>query len=172
MSTFDWTIVEEQEKARRAWAAATAASPRVKLVTGTPATLLAMQGVDAALMLGMFAHERYGGRPIEERSQVLPTRSAVGPRFVVTPPARAGRLERVLEKDGTSRMTVVPERPLVPEDQTRFAFEQVMAAVNEHNRTYPQDAIRAIGFSPEFIGFDDHVAERARGFVAAITSSR
>ncbi len=62
----------------------------------TARDLMRMPEIDAALMLGMFAHEHYGGGPIIGVSQILSTHSEPGMSpWVVTTPPFAAHIEKL-----------------------------------------------------------------------------
>ena len=91
-------------------------------------------GIDAELMMGMFAHERYGGSPAPGVSQILSTRGEPGmPPWVITTAPLPGHVEERRRPDGTIEHVIAPDEPLTPEQEAYAQFTTVFRRIQEFN---------------------------------------
>ena len=113
--------------------------------------------VDAEIMRGIFAHERYGGMFKVGRSQILSTKGDPQmPPWVATTPPFSGHLETRVQPDGTLRATVVPDKIRLPEEEEYIAFSEVFDEVERFNSGHHEPKITSLSFSPEFLGIPRH----------------
>lgn len=146
-------IAVEHPDAFTLWAAAFHSTAGATVIRGAPSELLMRADLDAVLLLGAMAHERFGGRPQVGRSQVLSSGGRAGvPRWVVTVPSTSGRAEIRTAEGGRREVVVVPERTLAPEEQATVALEESLRAIREHNAERSGEEILTLGVAPEILG--------------------
>ena len=136
------------------WAEVFDGVKEVVLLTVNVQTLMALPEVDALLMMGMFAHERYGGRPIHKESQILSTQGNQGvPLWVVTTAPLSAHLEERRQLNGTARANIVQAEKLTPEEETYIVFTKVFKCIERFNENSERAKIRALGFDLKFLNF-------------------
>lgn len=97
-------------------------------------SLVKLPEIDAVLVRWLFAHERYGGTPQINQSQILSTNGEIGmPSWVVTTPA--------FRSDTT---------PL-PEEYDYTEFSQVFESIEQFNKINKQSNIETLGFELSFL---------------------
>lgn len=114
--------------------------------------LMRLPEVDAIVMMGMFAHERYGGTPIVGRSQILSTTGdpELVP-WVITTPAFAARFEEKREPDGSTRLGIIQDQNLKPWEEAYIIFSEVFQRIAAFNETSKERTIRTLAFDLEFL---------------------
>lgn len=128
--------------------------PKVTIQNVDLITLRTQPEIDALLMLGMFAHERYGGMPEIGQSQIMSTGGEQGtPPWVVTTPPFAGRLEKQYQPDGTVEDKIVEVKKLSVEDKAYIVFDKVFKKVEGFNQQKSEVKIKTLGFELEFLNF-------------------
>jgi hypothetical protein len=110
--------------------------------------------VDAVLMMGMFAHERYGGAPIVGRSQILGSKGDPGliPWVVTTPPFSA-HCEQMRRSGHGVETVVVQDETLNSWNEDYIVFTEVFRRISEFNESHEESKIRTVAFDLEFLGF-------------------
>jgi hypothetical protein len=114
--------------------------PEISFVNIDFKTLVSHLGIDAILIRGLFAHERYGGRPEIDKSSIISTNGEVGmPPWVVTTPAFSQA-----------------EKP-APEDYDYTEFNKVFESIEQFNDECDQKQnIKTLAFEISFLyGFRD-----------------
>ena len=159
-------INERRPALRSQWSDALRGVTSVRLISVHLQELMAMPEVDAIVMMGMFAHERYGGMPVPGRSQILDTGgdARVPPWVVSTAPLAASA--RPVPVD-TTRIEIVPQRPLEPEQQEYLGFREVFGRILEFNEGGTEDRIGTLAVDCEFIRFPLR-EEQPRGEMEAL----
>lgn len=117
-------------------------------------TLMRLPEADAVLMMGMFAHERYGGTPIIGKSQILST--AVDPElapWVITTPPLPAHFEKERQYDGTFETVVVQDQNMPTWEEDYIIFSEVFRCVAEFNDSREEPRIRTLAFDLEFLNF-------------------
>lgn len=110
------------------------------------------QGLDALLVLGIFAHERYGGKPLIRVSQILSTNHAEGitPWVITTPPFPA----KILANDNSLDITIKrKDDRSSPAEEDYVVFDKVFKAVKAFNILNKDTPIIRVGCDLEFIKF-------------------
>jgi len=151
-------IAELNESRRKKWEKAFYEIERVAVRKCNAKDLMACPDVDAMLMIGMLAHERFGGKSQIGKSQVLSTRGKTGmPRWVVTTAPSPAHFEKK-QVDGIMRSVLVPDQQLSPAEETYAVFVRAFEAIEEFNNRN-QDKIQTLGFEPEFLNFRGEIAD-------------
>ncbi len=109
--------------------------------------LLANPDIDAILMQGIYAHERYGGHFIEGKSQVLRTHSepAMPPWVVTTPPLKVGKLRETLGEKGKNSQC-----NLSSAEEIYTIFREVLLAIDDFNTNH-SSKINVLGVELDFL---------------------
>ncbi|OAS27810.1 hypothetical protein A5481_00340 [Methylobacterium platani] len=132
---------------------------------------------DAIVLPVALAHEKFGGKPVFERVQILDAGSQshafIGnPNFVVTTVPYPGNLEIVVDAEGKRTLKIVPKTQRSLKDISYLLFKSVLRAIDEFNTSHP-DSIKTVLFDLEVIGFaPEAAAEEAEGARTAITEHR
>ena len=146
-------ISDKRVELLRAWQEVFGDIEEVRLLNSDARALMEMPEVDCVLMMGMFAHERFGGRPIIAEAQILGTNGEVGfPPWVVTTPPFAAHFEDVVEPDGARRVGLVPDQELAPDKETYILFDKVFERIREFNES-GESEIETLAFDLEFLNF-------------------
>ncbi len=107
---------------------------------------------DAVLMMGMFAHERYGGKPIVGESQILSTKGALDMRpWVVTTVPLAAHFGTVTDPNGSKRFGIVPDQRMAPDQELYIQFSTVFERIKKFNKGPEEPKIRTLVFDLEFL---------------------
>ena len=128
--------------------------------------LMGLSDIDAVLMMGIFAHERYGGRPILGQSQILKGDSRPGsPTWIVTTPSFPAHLEGRSRPTGKDEFVIVPDKTLSSEEELYVVFKEVFKRILEFNRGPGNPRIATLGFDLEFLNIHDGETWREAGAV-------
>ena len=122
-------------------------------------SLMRLPKADAMLMMGMFAHERYGGKPRPWESQVLSSQGEANmPPWIVTAPAIAAQLG---QKRLPSDTDLIPDAILSHEEEDYMTFSKIFDRIDAFNSNSETPRIRILAFSQEFINMprDDVLSE-------------
>ncbi|MFD5317723.1 hypothetical protein [Streptomyces sp. NPDC127098] len=154
-------ITSRNAETLRTWRRFFENDPDVDLQVGNRAQV----PVDAVLMAGIFAHERYGGSPSHDSAEILVNRRGDGqPPLVIVPPGRRMRL------DEHGRPQVHPDHAAI--DPAYHTASHVFDAIHQWNETR-QETISAIEVSLPLVGFDDPLDESSpQAFRRALTEYR
>lgn len=145
-------IAESRPLLRSIWAEAFGGVSGVRVLSVEPEDLRALPDVDAELMLSMFAHDRYGGRPVPGQSQVIRVQGVPGmPPWVVTTPPIPARLESRTLPDGRTETVVIKELVLPPGEETYWIFTKVFEAIRSFRGKGLSPSITTVGFCPEIL---------------------
>ncbi len=138
-------IADSHEEIRTVWAQVFAQVKTVTVCNLTIGQLVKSPNlkIDAILMPGIYAHERYGGHFIEGKSQILrtPVDSGMPPYVVTTPPQTVGNFKL----QHNSRLSTVT--PLAMES----FFDKIFLEIEEFNQNQLQSLINTLGFELEFL---------------------
>ena len=108
--------------------------------------------VDAVLMMGMFAHERYGGMPIIGQSQILKGGSSPeSPAWIVTTPPFSAHLEQISRPAGKTEYVIAPDNALSSEEELYVIFKEVFRRIEDFNGGTGEPKIVTLGFDLEFL---------------------
>lgn len=123
----------------------------VTILDGDIQHLMRMSGLDALLMTGLMAHERFGGRPYIGTSQVLSTkpRKDLPPWIVTIAPFATHIGKHQVNSEG--KIEIGPDHHLDPEEATYVVFTKAFQAIKDFNEQERDHPIRLFGFEPEFI---------------------
>jgi hypothetical protein len=136
------------------WADVFSGIERVFFIDSDVPTLMGLPEIDAVLMMGMFAHERYGGSPKTGESQILSNQGEFGiPPWVVTTAAFAGHFEEGLQPDGTWGTNIVQNEKLTPEDEDYIVFNKAFVCIENFNKGCEEPKIQTLGFHLWFLNF-------------------
>ncbi|MBC2908240.1 hypothetical protein [Streptomyces cupreus] len=121
--------------------------------------------VDAVLMAGLFAHERYGGRPSFSEAEILQNRRGDGcPDLVIVPPTRP------MAKDSDGNWKVHTDYADI--HPARFAASRCFQAIVEWNSTQ-EVPISAVELNLGLMNMDNPVDDSsARAFRDAFEEHR
>ncbi len=138
-------IADSHEEVRTVWAQVFAQVKTVIVCNLTIGQLVKSPDlkIDAILMPGIYAHERYGGHFIEGKSQILrtPVDSGMPPYVVTTPPQTVGNL----------KPQHPPRPPTVAPLALESMFDKIFLAIEEFNQSQPQSPINTLGFELELL---------------------
>jgi hypothetical protein len=141
-------ISERDLHASKLWEASFSDLTGVNILNCDFRELMALPGVDAVLMLGILAHERFGGKPQIGRSQVLSTHGKAGvPPWVVTTAAFPAHFEK-RRIDGDVKNVLVPNAPMPVSEEIYIVFAKAFECIEEFNGE-SQNKIRTLGFDPK-----------------------
>ncbi|GAB2913764.1 hypothetical protein [Streptomyces mayteni] len=154
-------ITSRNAETVQTWQRVLEGDPDVHLQVGNRAQV----PVDAVVMAGIFAHERYGGRPSYETAEILVNKRGDGqPLLVIVPPSRPMRF------DEHHTPQVHPDYATV--QPAYHAATHVFDAIHRWNETH-QEAISAIEVSLPLLGLDDPGDESSpRSFDRALREHR
>ncbi|MFE6336250.1 hypothetical protein ACFVOK_24045 [Streptomyces sp. NPDC057798] len=127
--------------------------------------LRAESPVDAVLMAGLFAHERYGGRPSFSEAEVLENRRGDGwPDLVIVPPTRP------MTKDSEGNWKVHADYADI--QPAYFAASRSFQAIVDWNSTH-EVSISAVELNLGLMNMDNPVDDSsARAFRSAFEEYR
>jgi hypothetical protein len=134
------------------WAKVFSGIHRVFFVNVDVSTLMELPEVDAELMRGVFAHERYGGKHKTGESQILSSKGEFGvPPWVVTTASFAAHFEKVYLPDGTIDFQIVQNESLTPEEEEYIVFKKAFECIEKFNESHEKEKIRTLGFHLWFL---------------------
>lgn len=116
-------------------------------------TCMSLPSIDAVLMMGMFAHERYGSKPKMGESQVLRTQETSGmPKFVVTTPPFSAYFEHQYKANKQENILSQNER-ISAEEKTYILFIKVFECIEKFNQINPEMLIQTLAVHLSFLNF-------------------
>lgn len=119
-------------------------------------TCMSLPNIDAVLMMGMFAHQRYGGQPKMGESQVLSTQGASGmPKFVVTTPPFPAHLKNQ-NSAGQQEIISAPNERISTDEETYILFTKVFECVNQFNKLYRETLLQTLAIHLSFLNFSQN----------------
>lgn len=146
-------IAENRPKFFSIWVEIFSNIQEVVVLDGDARTLYGISDLDAELMRGIFAHERYGGKPKIGESQILNTKGESGmPSWVVTTASFAAHMEKRRQLDGSLRVEIIQNEELLPEEEDYIVFSKVFESIKQFNKSQ-EPKIRKLGFDPRFLNF-------------------
>jgi hypothetical protein len=126
----------------------------VVILNGRANTLFKSQKIDAELMRGIFAHERYGGKYKVGESQILSTKGELEMApWVVTTASFPAHLEKRQQKSGSFHIEIVQDEELTPEEESYILFRKAFKCIEEFNQENQDNKINILGIDLEFLGF-------------------
>lgn len=143
-------VADRRESLLAEWKDAFAGVPQVEFRLLAPGDLGRIPGVDAELLPGMLAHERFGGVPRPGVAQILSSGGALSlAPWIVTVPFRPASLESVAHPDDEDGELNIPF-PIPPlEGEIYTTFAEVFGRVLSFN--LEQERIRTLGIHLEVI---------------------
>lgn len=116
-------------------------------------TLHSLSELDAVVMRGIFAHERYGGDPQVGKSQILGTRGETNmPPWVITTPPFPAHIEKRRQPDNSVRTEIVRDKQLTPEEEDYIIFSKVFKRIEQFNQQFEEPTIKTVGLDLKFLG--------------------
>lgn len=145
-------IADESPSVLSEWAEVFREVEGVAFLDANFQTLCDRPALDAVLLMGRHAHERYGGRPTPGRSEVLNTKGEAGmPPWVVTKAPFVGHIERRTRPDGSSVDVIVTDHELTHEDEAYVVCVKAFERIKEFNRSAGDPGIRSLGLEIESV---------------------
>jgi hypothetical protein len=134
------------------WSKVFSSINRVFFINADNPTLMQLPEVDAELMRGVFAHERYGGTPKPGESQILSSKGEVGvPPWLITTAPFAAHIEKVYLPDGTIDFQIVQNENLTPEEEEYIVFKKAFECIEKFNTSHEVEKIGTLGFHLWFL---------------------
>ncbi len=119
----------------------------ISVVNTDTHALAASAKIDAELLTGWLAHERYGGKPSRGISQILSTGGEAGmPPWVVTTSPFAAHLEKTIQPNGSKEVILVQDQVLTPEEEDHIVFGKVFESIDQFNESNEDAKIQTLGF--------------------------
>ncbi len=127
----------------------------VEVRTCSVRTFAIETSVDAEVLSSYFVHERFGGVPKVNVSQILRTYGVAGHApWVVSVPPLERKWTVEMGEEGTE-ITYIRDRPV--EDEVRFIFETILDAIIDFDQKRPGSIIR-IGFhTDQVLGYAEYI---------------
>lgn len=122
-------------------------------------TCMSLPNIDAVLMMGIFAHQRYGGKPKMGKSQILRTQGASGmPKFVVTTPPFPAHLKN--QNSASQKEIISSQNGYISNDEeTYILFIKVFECVNQFNQINRETPIQTLVIHLSFLNFSQNQAD-------------
>jgi hypothetical protein len=147
-------LVESRPQLFKIWSEIFSGFQNVLVLAATANIAFKSQKIDAELMRGIFAHERYGGKPTAGESQVLSTRGEVEMSpWIITTASIPGHIEKHQQKNGSFHVEIIPDKKITPEEECYILFSKAFEAIEKFNHNNQEKKINILGASLDFLNF-------------------
>jgi hypothetical protein len=148
------TIAEHRPEFYSSWSEVFTNVQNVVILHSNAQVLSSVPNLDAEIMMGMIAHERYGGRSKAGESQILSTRGEPEmPPWVVTTAPFAEYSENRQQPDGSTKTVIVRYEDLLLEEHDYICFNKIFERIEQFNQQDQEPKIKTLGFGAEFLNF-------------------
>ncbi|NEZ55016.1 hypothetical protein DXZ20_04815 [Leptolyngbyaceae cyanobacterium CCMR0081] len=156
-------ILNKDQETYRIWTDAFSRLSKISVVNSNSTFSQYFPTLDAVLMLGISAHERYGGGPRPNESQILDTQRLDGMSpWVVTVPSTFTFLESATTPNNVLHTQISHGKI---EDRYYLIFKKIFESIEKFNSSQEITKIKSLGVDLAYIKVtSSHALEKIRGF--------
>ena len=157
-------ILNENEDSLRAWFSSFELLKKVLVVNTRVAFREQLSSIDTILMLGKFAHEKYGGGARLGESQILTAEEFEKFNWVVTVPPLPVHIETQYQGNEMVTKKLAYDQEQSIEGRYYSIFDIIFESIDSFNKVVNSKKISKLGINLDYIGVNaDYPREKALG---------